>query len=364
MLTVLQPESHEGSNIDTKTPSLTTLLEQIADLTVKYESLEQNYNTITLENKEYKNHINELTEQNEDLKRELECNIKQIDEEKALTPILTQQLTSMSNFLHKNDTEMKQLQTKLYSCNTSIETLNSENVNVKNQNEKFRQILESNIKQKQIHDETLMANQKYINNLETELQRLKDELQTIKSISCLDLKNTNSNSNDMKFTMPSECENDSIQTLCFMKTMDDTQGTKLSLSLAESNDTENMSNDNSIQFIDIDAEKQFGGMNSVYEQDIENNNNNELIIEIQRLKIENIQLRKQLEENNNQVILDKEETKYDVESDSELTENEMADMESLFEKCNVEIEAEWEKQNKSVFMNKFVKVSVFAGAYR
>eukprot|EP01084_Bolivina_argentea_P022309 41459_1 len=128
------------------------LLEELEDFTVKYDTLEHNYNTVELENNEYIKLIADLQQQNEDFKTQIKYYKSQLQEEDHLKPMVHYHISSMRSSLAVNDEELQTLSHRIHQYSRSIQTLQSENTDMKKQNErletKFRRVLETNNKQK------------------------------------------------------------------------------------------------------------------------------------------------------------------------------------------------------------------------
>eukprot|EP01084_Bolivina_argentea_P302927 522951_1 len=159
------------------------LYDQIHDLTAKYDSLENQHKTIKLENKEYKHQIAVLHHQNEDLQKELNHYKDHHHNEQTLKPMLNAHINSIQSSLDDHDEVIQQLQETNQYYVQQLNNLKFENITSKEQIKKYRIALENTTKQKdvlkQIHNDTLAENNKQINQLEHELQLLRDQLESI-----------------------------------------------------------------------------------------------------------------------------------------------------------------------------------------
>eukprot|EP01084_Bolivina_argentea_P201106 343809_1 len=317
---------------------------QIQDLNLKIEALEHKNKTMTLENSEYVKRMDEMKQQNEELKFALESNEKRITEEiEMFSPILEYANKTMES-ITEDESQISELEYKLNEYEKSMQLLQSENINLHKENEKFRTVLELNYKQKQMQKIMLVAKNKTIDSLKSKIQELHDELQTVETVHYSTPKTP-----QIHYDTPfpdTAIQSDSVQALYFLKSIDESDNPTLASVFGGigSNNSSISTDVDSLQFV-IHAER--SSLDSINE----NNNMNELKSKLETLMMENQQLIKQidiLEDNNiESKYMEESDEKYDTNIGSsiieeeqehdEFDEDDMFEMEQLFRKCEEEM---------------------------
>eukprot|EP01084_Bolivina_argentea_P291472 500944_1 len=294
----------------------------IEQIKSKYEALEYKYNIMEMENKEHKTHIANLEQQIIDLIEEY--NEEKIHEEHLLQLILHDNInheplkfdiSTMSHSTTNYDDEIQILKTELKTATTSMQSLLSENTELKNQNEKFRNAMEMNNKQKQIFTDTIMQKDKHINTLQQEIRALQDA-----EYSEMDVNIDGANKMTTPWMMNNSIE--SVHRIYFTPTID------------VSSDMYNVDN---VQYVQnsYDAKlTEFTEYSVVPEVE-------ELKIKVQKLETENMKLMEMVfdtpvsDEKCDEAysFIDDSEWSNDEQVTSEFNDKDMHEMEELFGKC-------------------------------
>jgi len=157
--------------------------DELHDLGIKHEALEQKYNTIELENKEYKHLIEELQHQNDELKQELShLHERHQQQHSVLKPLVEDHLSSMQSSLVETDAQIQELLDELNLKNAEIRQLNREMSRLQTQNEKMSAALESHHQQKAMIKQNLQELRDSSSCLHQENSQLRDELHQLKQV--------------------------------------------------------------------------------------------------------------------------------------------------------------------------------------
>jgi len=132
--------------------------DELHDLRIKYDALEQKYNTAQLENKEYKHLIEELHHQNDELKQEVSHFHQHHHEHNTVhKPLMEDHLCTLQDSLTETNTHIDRLSQELTDKTQTIHRLNAELADLQRQNEEFQAALTSSDQQKRVMKQSLQA---------------------------------------------------------------------------------------------------------------------------------------------------------------------------------------------------------------
>eukprot|EP01084_Bolivina_argentea_P021503 39966_1 len=319
---------------------------KLHDINLKYEALENKYKTTKLENCEYAKQIDELEQQNEELKFALESNQKRMTEElQAFSPILEIANRTMES-IEEDESQISELKDKLNQYEKSMQLLQSENINLRQESDKFRTVLEVNNKQKEMQKIILVSKNRTIDSLKVQIHELRDELQTVQSVQYAAPKTPKTPNTFPDTRVPSDTL---LLHVPFMKTIDGSNNCLQFSSTFDSNTISASFDTDNPLFAYMNSDKSDLGSideNSTCTRNVyENNtmNDHELKSRLDKLMVDNQELMKQIDilENN------KTECKYveeidekhevNIEEELEFNEDDMFEMEQLFWKCEAEM---------------------------
>eukprot|EP01084_Bolivina_argentea_P153285 267282_1 len=325
---------------------------QYTAIKLKNETLEQKYNAIKLENDEYQQHLRILQQQIEDLNsalshyqqenKEIKCEIHHVSTIRQLSYLSKQEIL-------ENEEEIEKLADTNNEYIKLINSLRSENMIMKQQNDRLVRIIENNSKQKQILHQKKQETVNHCVRLQSENQLLRDEL--------INIKNVQSDQNNSQNPLPlSNSPTPGISVASTPK-----------LNVLSPNDYDNIKNYNSAFLHSISYGRtlqdgvyisntqrsstgKFQGINELEEElfqmtpsvdeDVE-----EMKYKLYRLENENVLLKKQLdklhifiEDNDKQNSNESDEKCIVFEEEQSLSDgNDAQEMEILFNKCDAEL---------------------------
>eukprot|EP01084_Bolivina_argentea_P310112 536517_1 len=158
----------------------TTLTEQLHEISIKYQTLEQQYIRLDLEYRQYKQHIEEIEEQNNDLQIELAHYKEKVLRDQKLKPMLKLHLTSMADSVTTHHQEIEELHEQNEEYLRLIQSLRIKNNEIMQQNDQCHIALERNNKLitrlKKINNDSKITNDQKVNLLLDEIHMLRDEI--------------------------------------------------------------------------------------------------------------------------------------------------------------------------------------------